>query len=142
MNPLPFDRDILRSELMQRKEYLDMQKKRPYANPTAMFKNHQDALNMKQSELDSKLSQILKGEVPRVYGEMPKHLGKYERIAPGTKLYDNAVKLRRSGLAGRKSENKKQKRFNILRVLFPFLEVVAGLVIIEEDVRGMYQILF
>ena len=113
MNPLPFDRDILRSELMQRKEYLDMQKKRPYANPTAMFKNHQEALNAKQSELDSKLSQILKGEVPRVYGEMPKHLGKYERIAPVTKLYDNAaVKLRRSGLAGRKSENKKQKRFN------------------------------
>ena len=75
---------------------------------------------------------------------MPKHLGKYQRIAPVTKLYDNAaVKLRRSGLAGRKSENnKKQKRFNILRVLFPFLEVVAGLVIIEEDVRGMYQFYF
>ena len=100
MNPLPFDRDILRSELMQRREYLDTQKKRPYANPTAMFKNHQDALNVKQSELDSKLSQILKGKGPRVYGEMPKHLGKYQRIAPVTKLYDNAaVKLRRSGLA-------------------------------------------
>ena len=100
VNPLPFDRDILRSELMQRREYLDTQKKRPYANPTAMFKNHQEALNAKQSELDSKLSQILKGEVPRVYGEMPKHLGKYQRIAPVTKLYDNAaVKLRRSGLA-------------------------------------------
>ena len=75
VNPLPFDRDILRSELMQRKEeYLDTQKKRPYANPTAMFKNHQDALNMKQSELDSKLSQILKGKVPRV------HMGKCQNI--------------------------------------------------------------
>ena len=101
VNPLPFDRDILRSELMQRKEYLDTQKKRPYGNPTdAMFKNHQEALNVKQSELDSKLSQILKGKVPHVYGEMPKRLGKYQRIAPVTKLYDNAaVKLRRSGLA-------------------------------------------
>ena len=50
---------------------------------------------------------------------MPKHLGKYQRIAPVTKLYDNAaVKLRRSGLAGRKSENnKKQKRFNITRTI-------------------------
>ena len=78
---------------MQRKEYLDMQKKRPYANPTAMFKNHQDALNVKQSEWYSKLSQILKGKVPRVYGEMPKHLGKYQRIAPVTKLYDNVLLL-------------------------------------------------
>ena len=50
VNPLPFDRDILRSELMQHKEYLDTQKKRPYANRTAMFKNHHDALNVKQSE--------------------------------------------------------------------------------------------
>ena len=48
-----------------------------------------------------------------MYGEMPKHMGKFERIAPGTKLYDNAVKLRRLGLAGRKAEMKKggSKRF-------------------------------
>ena len=114
VNPLPFDREILRSELMKRKEYLDVQKKRPYANPTAMFKNHQEALQAKKTELNAKLSSILKGNVPRMYGEMPKHLGKFERIAPGTKLYDNAVKLRRLGLAGRKAEMKKGgiKRFD------------------------------
>ena len=113
VNPLPFDREILRSELMKRKEYLDVQKKRPYANPTAMFKNHQEALHAKKTELNAMLSSILKGNVPRMYGEMPKHLGKFERIAPGTKLYDNAVKLRRLGLAGRKAEMKKGgiKRF-------------------------------
>ena len=92
---------------MKRKEYFDVQKKRPYANPTAMFKNHQEALQAKKTELNAKLSSILKGNVPRMYGEMPKHLGKFERIAPGTKLYDNAVKLRRLGLAGRKAEMKK-----------------------------------
>ena len=48
VNPLPFDREILRSELMKRKEYLDVQKKRPYANPTAMFKNHQEALQARK----------------------------------------------------------------------------------------------
>ena len=75
VNPLPFDREILRSELLKRKEYLDVQKKRPYANPTAMFKNHQEALHAKKTELNAMLSSILKGNVPRMYGEMPKHLG-------------------------------------------------------------------
>ncbi len=113
VNPLPFDRKALRSELIGRKDYLDTQKKRPYANPTAMFKSHQDALNAKRDELDAKLSKILKGNVPRKYGDMPKHLGKYKRIAPGTKLFNNAVKLRRLGLASRKSGTKgQQKRFN------------------------------
>ncbi len=36
----------------------------------------------------------------------------------------------------------KYKNDLIVRVVFPFLEVVAGLVIIEEDVRGMYQFYF
>ena len=43
VNPLPFDREILRSELLKRKEYL-MCRKKAIRRP-AMFKNHQEALH-------------------------------------------------------------------------------------------------
>ena len=98
-----------------------------------MFKNHQEALHAKKTELNAMLSSILKGNVPRMYGEMPKHLGKFERIAPGTKLYDNAVKLRRLGLAGRKAEMKKVVS-NALRVQF---QAVAPPAVLPEDGGGL-----
>jgi hypothetical protein len=51
------------------------------------------------------LTYILNGKVPRKYGEMPKYLGKYERIAPtekserylkligGQKLFGSVMKI-------------------------------------------------
>ena len=32
--------------------------------------------------MNSDLAYILNGAMPRAYGEMPKHLGNFERIAP------------------------------------------------------------
>lgn len=46
-----------------------------------------------RQQLDLDLHAILKGQVPRKYGEMPKKMGNYERIAP-SEAWDNMVKSR------------------------------------------------
>jgi hypothetical protein len=102
VNPLSFDREALLEALKQKRDELVTNRLRPYANPTAMFKNHREAVDAKRSELDAVLSKVLQGQVPRRYGEMPEHMGQYKRLAPGTSLYNSAVKLRQKGIASRK----------------------------------------
>mmetsp|Transcript_147702 Transcript_147702/g.472592 ORF Transcript_147702/g.472592 Transcript_147702/m.472592 type:complete len:1461 (+) Transcript_147702:97-4479(+) len=46
-----------------------------------------------RQQLDIDLHSILSGEAPRKFGDMPKRLGKYERIAPG-EAYDSVAKMR------------------------------------------------
>lgn len=36
------------------------------------------------SSVQDDLHSVLRGRMPRLYGEMPAHLGSYERIAPAT----------------------------------------------------------
>lgn len=45
-----------------------------------------------QQRLNQELHHILKGQIPRKFGEMPRKKGKYERIAP-SKNYDKICKL-------------------------------------------------
>lgn len=47
-------------------------------------------------QLERDLQAILKGAVPRKYGEMPAHLGKFSRICPGSVQFDKAMKLKRT----------------------------------------------
>ena len=119
VNPLSFDREALLEELKKKRDELVTNRLRPYANPTAMFKNHQDALEARRVELDTILTKVLKGKVPRQYGEMPEYLGKYKRLAPGTNVYKRAVKLREKGIASRKQGSSKfgrsQKQNNVSR---------------------------
>ena len=43
--------------------------------------------------MDIDLHAIFDGETPRQFGEMPRHLGNYERIAPG-ELCDSIMRAR------------------------------------------------
>ena len=110
VNPLPFDRRELLHALKARKSELDIAKKRPYANPSAMFKSHYEALASRKGELNAVLGKILKGNVPRPYGTMPDYVGNYIRLAPGTSMYKSAVKMRAKTLASRKAATGGVKR--------------------------------
>lgn len=46
-----------------------------------------------RQQLDMDMHAILKGQVPRSFGEMPKHLGNYERIAPSD-MCDSIMRTR------------------------------------------------
>lgn len=46
-----------------------------------------------RQQLDIDLHSVLMGACPRRYGEVPRRLGKYERIAPG-EAYDHVAKMR------------------------------------------------
>ncbi|CAE8693191.1 unnamed protein product, partial [Polarella glacialis] len=46
-----------------------------------------------RQQLDVDLHAILKGQAPRKYGEMPRRLGNYDRIAPG-EMWDSMVRNR------------------------------------------------
>lgn len=49
-------------------------------------------------QLNAELAGILYNRKPRAYGELPKHLGKYQRLAPDTTSYNRIVKLKRAHL--------------------------------------------
>ncbi len=48
--------------------------------------------------LDEDLSGILYGAVPRAYGEMPRDMGLYTRICPGSASYDRVTKVKHAHL--------------------------------------------
>lgn len=50
------------------------------------------------AQLNMELGRILYNRKPRPYGEMPKHPGGYQRVAPGSAIYDKVVKLKRAHL--------------------------------------------
>lgn len=45
-------------------------------------------------DLESHLKSILGDYTPRLCGEDPRHFGKYERLCPGTKFYEHALRLK------------------------------------------------
>lgn len=46
-----------------------------------------------RQQLDIDIHAILQGQVPRKFGEMPAHVGNYERIAPSD-MYDTVLRSR------------------------------------------------
>ena len=59
---------------------------------TRRLSRRKDASNLSSSEiLEQDLRQILRDGFPRAYGEMPVTLGRYERIAPGTRTYNKLI---------------------------------------------------
>ena len=49
-----------------------------------------------QEVLNRDLNRILLGRVPRAYGELPRHLGRYRRICPGGEAFEHAVRLKQA----------------------------------------------
>jgi hypothetical protein len=52
------------------------------------------ALTRERAQLDSDLSAILHGRMPRLFGAMPEHTGQYQRICPGSDAFNRAMKLK------------------------------------------------
>lgn len=78
IDPAPFDRKALLVILKRRLQEIS-QKVYPGKHDLALEKD---------------LRSILGDYVPRRYGEVPKYLGNYEMLCPGTKLYSHVVKLK------------------------------------------------
>ena len=76
INPSPFDREALR-RICKRRGFTKSNP-RSHVCPTASDKDL----------LENDLRDIFMGQPPRQYGELPDTMGGYERIAPGTSLYE------------------------------------------------------
>lgn len=81
VNPLPYDRIALLDALTRRVN--DVRKK----GPAAILKA--------DSSLEADLARIFMGNFPRRCGELPTHMGNFERLCPGTSIYVQAMRLRR-----------------------------------------------
>ena len=95
MDPAPFNREKLVEVLHRRHEEQKAKEKRPYAQASPAGAT--DSLD-DQEQLETDLDAILYGKVPRAYGEMPKVLGLYDRICPGSPEFDRAMRLKRAHL--------------------------------------------
>ncbi|RHZ02116.1 hypothetical protein DYB31_013921, partial [Aphanomyces astaci] len=83
VRPLHFDRAALVSVLNRRAHDLAQEKKRPNQLPPTEV----EARALQQ--LNEDLTDILHGERPRQYGEMPQHMGNFQRIAPSAMHHQN-----------------------------------------------------
>ena len=83
IDPPPFNREAIPRILKRRiKEF--QQSKSSFLN------------NKNDSALESDLHEILGDYIPRKFGEIPKKIGNYEMLCPGTKAYTQVMKLKRS----------------------------------------------
>ena len=79
LDPIDFDRKRL-FEVLERRVHED-------------FSKSSGAMNLHtKRQMNKDLTYILHGQIPRAYGEMPKKLGSYQRIAPGEQS-DRYLKL-------------------------------------------------
>ena len=134
IDPAQFDRNELRDVLKERLSTLEMDRKRPYATPSAMaarsvtsmansstaYSNGSNGnkdssgsgfevrLTASQKKMNEYLNRILKGHVPRVpcSGVPPKHLGGYVQVAPGGEAYDKALQLKRRCFMSHRTKGK------------------------------------
>ncbi|KAL0583515.1 hypothetical protein ABG067_006539 [Albugo candida] len=91
VNPLRFDRYRLVDILGRRLSEMQKSVQRVHRGNVGA-KVDEENRSIRQMNLD--LTAILDGHVPRCYGEMPSHLGHYERICPHTSMYNQLKKLK------------------------------------------------
>lgn len=89
VNPLRFDRYRLVDILGRRLSEMQKSVQRVHRGNVGA-KVDEENRSIRQMNLD--LTAILDGHVPRCYGEMPSHLGHYERICPHTSMYNQVLK--------------------------------------------------
>jgi len=83
IDPAPFNRESIPRILKRRLKEFQQSK-------SSVLNNKYD------SALESDLKEILGDYVPRKFGEVPRNLGNYEMLCPGTKAYTQVMKLKRS----------------------------------------------
>lgn len=89
VDPLRFDRSKFVDVLTRRVQDLENEKRRPHAH----IRHPKDAEELMVRQLNEDLTEILRGKVPRSYGEMPEHLGSYRRLCPHTTSYNQVRHL-------------------------------------------------
>ena len=83
VDPAPFNREAIPRILKRRLQECQQSK--------SSFLNSKN-----DSALESDLAEILGDYVPRKFGEVPKNMGNFEMLCPGTKTYSHVIKLKRS----------------------------------------------
>lgn len=103
-----YDRDALVAILQRRLEESEDTKLRPYSNKLSP----QDAENQRKYKLNKDLTAILRGKIPRMYGEMPVNPGKYRRLCPNSAPYDSLMKLKQQYIKGtlNRADQKQHKK--------------------------------
>ncbi|GMF66635.1 unnamed protein product [Phytophthora fragariaefolia] len=96
VDPLHFDRAKLAEVIARRQRDLEDEKRRPHAHT----RHPREAEELAARQLNEDLTSILRGKVPRGYGELPENIGNYRRLCPQTTIYNQLVKLKRSCLRG------------------------------------------
>ena len=89
IDPLPCDRVALMRVLERRVEELRVNRLRPYNSTTVV------GSAAHRHQLNRDLTDILRGRKPRVHGELPRHMGGFKRLAPGSSAFHAANKLKR-----------------------------------------------
>jgi hypothetical protein len=92
VNPLHFDRAALVEVLSRRLHELDNAAKRPHAH----LRHPKEAEELAARQLNEDLTAILHGAVPRSYGELPEHMGRFRRLCPHSTVHNQ---VRRSARA-------------------------------------------
>ncbi|ETP01876.1 hypothetical protein F441_20957 [Phytophthora nicotianae CJ01A1] len=96
VDPLHFDRVKLAEVIARRQRDQEDEKRRPHAHT----RHPREAEEMAARQLNEDLTAILRGKIPRAYGEIPENIGNYRRLCPHTTIYNQLVKLKRSCLRG------------------------------------------
>ncbi|ETL79065.1 hypothetical protein L917_20239 [Phytophthora nicotianae] len=96
VDPLHFDRAKLAEVIARRQRNQEDKKRRPHAHT----RHPREAEEMAARQLNEDLTAILRGKIPRAYGEIPENIGNYRRLCPHTTIYNQLVKLKRSCLRG------------------------------------------
>ncbi|KAF4130383.1 Tubulin-tyrosine ligase family [Phytophthora infestans] len=94
VDPLHFDRAKLAEVIARRQRDQEEEKRRPHAHT----RHPRETEELAARQLNEDLTAILRGKVPRAYGEMPEDIGNYRRMCPHTNIYNHLVKLKRSCL--------------------------------------------
>ncbi|EEY53892.1 tubulin-tyrosine ligase family [Phytophthora infestans T30-4] len=94
VDPLHFNRAKLAEVIARRQRDQEEEKRRPHANT----RHPRETEELAARQLNEDLTAILRGKVPRAYGEMPEDIGNYRRLCPHTNIYNQLVKLKRSCL--------------------------------------------
>ncbi|KAI9982588.1 hypothetical protein PInf_008560 [Phytophthora infestans] len=94
VDPLHFDRAKLAEVIARRQRDQEEEKRRPHAHT----RHPRETEELAARQLNEDLTAILRGKVPRAYGEMPEDIGNYRRLCPHTNIYNHLVKLKRSCL--------------------------------------------
>jgi tubulin polyglutamylase TTLL5 len=100
VDPLPFDRMMMEKALYNKLLH------GKFESNKVRSKNREERTFF-ENEL---ISLILMGRKPRFVGEMPKKIGNFERLAPKSELYENAIKMKRSAFGPSSQPSQKFKR--------------------------------